>query len=312
MAENAILRTDAEGLIPEEQARGILQDAAKASAVLTLAGTKTTMARGVTRQACVTALPYAYFRDGDTGMRKTTKMAWENKYLNAEPIDAIVPIPETVLADAEYDIWAELRPRLAEAVGRALDAAVFFGTNKPASWPDALATLVASAGHTVAIGTNTQAEGGIAQDLSDVMTLVEATGNPVTAIVAKSALRGMLRGARDANGQRLPEVNVNDVYGVPVTYAMDGLWPSGTSKPVAFCGDFGKLMLGIRQDITYKVLDQAVIQDTTTGAIVYNLAQQGMVALMVTARFAYQVANPYTHEAGGQEYPFAALVTAAV
>jgi hypothetical protein len=45
-------------------------------------------------------------------------------------------------------------------------------------------------------------------------------------------------------------------------------------------GDYSMAVVGVRQDLTYKLLDQAVITDNT-GAIVYNLPQQDLLALRV-------------------------------
>ena len=47
-----------------------------------------------------------------------------------------------------------------------------------------------------------------------------------------------------------------------------------------------------RQDITYKLLTEGVIQDPTDKSILYNLAQQDMVALRAVMRIAYQLPNP--------------------
>ena len=61
----------------------------------------------------------------------------------------------------------------------------------------------------------------------------------------------------------------------------------------------------------YKVLSEAVIQEPSSGEILYNLAQEDMVALRVTFRMGYAIPNPVNALDGTEtRYPFAALVPA--
>jgi hypothetical protein len=131
--DNIISRTDSQALIPEDVSLAMLESLPEQSAVLSLFP-RIPVATNQTRLPIISALPTAYFVNGDTGLKQTTEMAWANRYLNVEELAAIVPIPEAVLDDAGFDIWAAVRPRLEEAVGRAIDAAIFFAVNKPASW----------------------------------------------------------------------------------------------------------------------------------------------------------------------------------
>ena len=304
---NVITRTEADAFIPTEVAAEVLATAAQQSAALTLFRT-TPMSSKQRRVPVLSTLPVAYFVNGDTGLKQTTEMAWAGKMLEAEEIAAIVPIAEAVLDDADYDLWAEIQPRLAEAVGRALDAAVFLGANKPTSWPDGIATTAVAAGNVVTRGTAGPDEGGVSGDISNLFSTVEADGYEVTGVAAKGTLRGALRNARDANGVLLSEVSQGTIFGVPIQYAMGGLWPAGANAAEAIAGDFNQGVVGIRQDLTYKVLDQAVITDNT-GAIVFNLPQQDMVALRVVARFGFQVSNPmsYDQPTDASRFPFGVL-----
>src|SRR3954469_18611512 len=317
---NVISRSDAAALIPEDVAADIITHVPQQSAALSLFR-HVPMSRAQQRMPVVAALPVAYFiNPSDTGLKQTTEVDWANKYLNAEEIAAIVPIPEAVLDDTGFDVWGTIRPLLEEAIGRCLDAAVFFGTGKPASWPLDILASATAAGNVVTEGANAAAAGGIVGDISDAMAVVEADGYDVNGMVANRPIRGKLRNARTTTGEQLadaPSSSVgstpsNEVYGVPVTYPLRGLWPTGLSKAQAFVGDFTEGILGVRQDITYKILDQAVIQDGA-GAIQFNLAQQDMVAMRVVARFAWQVKSTLTFEqpTDAQRYPFGALLTKA-
>lgn len=304
--DNIISRTDAAALIPEEVSDAILGNLPAQSAALTLFR-QARMSRKQTRMPVISALPTAYFVNGDTGLKQTTEVNWDNKYLNAEELACIVPIPEAVLDDADFDAWGSVQPEVEAAIGRALDAAVFFGTNKPASWPDAIVTAAVAAGHTVARGTNAAAAGGIYGDLSDVYSLVEADGFDVNGLVAATTYKGRLRNARSTAGEALDDEFAAEVR-ENIKYPMRGLWPTGANAAEVVAGDFTQAILGVRQDITYKVLTEAVIQDNT-GAIIYNLAQQDMVALRVTARFGFQVANVinYDNANAATRYPWAVL-----
>lgn len=306
---NVISRSDVAALIPEEVASGVLQAAVTESAAMALFP-RVTLSRAQVRIPVIAALPVAYFVSGDTGLKQTTEQQWANRYLNVEEIAAIVPIPEAVLDDTSFDVWGSVQPRLVEAIGRALDAAIFFGTNKPASWPTDIAASALAASNVYTRGTNAAAVGGIAEDVNQLMGLVETDGYGITGHVTRTTYKARLRGARDTTGQRLLDVNgnVSTIDGSRVVYAMPGLWPTGSGAAELFTGDWSQSILGIRQDITYKILDQAVLTDAG-GLVIYNLAQQDMVALRVVARFAWQVPNPINYEnlADATRYPFAAL-----
>jgi HK97 family phage major capsid protein len=302
-----ISRSDVSALIPEDVASSVIESAVEESAALSLLP-RVPMASNQTRMPVLSALPTAYFVNGDTGLKQTTEMAWANKYLNVEELAAIVPIPEAVLDDAGFDVWGEVQPRLAEAIGRALDAAIFFGTNKPASWPGAIVTDAVAAGNAYTRGTNAAGAGGIAEDINQLMALVEGDGFDVNGFVTRRSYRSRLRGARDTTGQKIMDLSTNEIEGAPVRYAMSGLWPSGASAAEMIAGDWSQGILGVRQDLAYKILDQAVITDNT-GAIIYNLPQQDMIALRVTFRVAFQTANPMNFEnaVDATRYPFSVL-----
>jgi HK97 family phage major capsid protein len=300
-------RTDVAPLIPDQRAREILDATAYESAALQLF-TRTPMSTKVYTQPVLSALPLAYWVSGDTGLKQTTEMAWASKTMTAEELAVIVPIPNSVLADADFDLFGAFRPKIAEAIARALDAAIFLGVNKPASWPTDIVAAADAAGNEVFRGTNAAAAGGLQGDIDDLMGLVEADGYAPNGIITDLTLKGRLRKLRDTTGQKLLDVNANTYEGMPIRYTLDGLWPTGLSAAEAVLGDFRQGIIGIRQDINYEIFREGVIQDNL-GAIVYNLLQQDMSAMRVTARFAFQVANPinYRQPTEASRYPFGVL-----
>ena len=122
-------RTGAASLIPTQYANDIMQDAVEESAVLRMAKRLPNMTSSMLSMPVLNSLPHAYFVNGDTGLKQTTKVDWSNKLITAEEIAVIVPVADAVLADAEYDIWAQIRPRDSQAFGQVIDNAILHGTN---------------------------------------------------------------------------------------------------------------------------------------------------------------------------------------
>jgi HK97 family phage major capsid protein len=211
-----------------------------------------------------------------------------------------------VLADSAFPIWDEIRPALAEAVAVKLDAAVFAGIEKPDSWPEAIIPAAIAAGNEVTAGA-TPAEGGALGDLEQLLDAVEAAGYDPTAFLAERTLRGLLRRSRDASGQPLLDGSTTTAWDLPIAYAV----PGTLGGAIALAGDFTMAVIGIRQDLSWTLLDQAALSDTD-GKIVLNLAQQDSVAIRVVARFGYATANPATLAGGNTDngeggFPFAVL-----
>jgi HK97 family phage major capsid protein len=288
---NAILRTGAEVLIPEQQMREIVQGTVEQSAFLNAAKRLPNMTSKKTRMPVLDMLPVAYWVDGDTGQKQTTKLQWDKKYINAEELAVIVPIPEAVLDDADYDLWGEIKPRIIEAMGKKVDSATFFGNDKPASWRDSIYDTADNAGAVVQ---------GTADVYNDIMGIdgviakVEKSGYFPSSGAASIALRSVLRGVRDEQGGLIFKTDMQGptqyaLDGSPIFFPRNGSW-DGT-KADLILGDFSQAVYAIRQDVTMKLLTEAVIQDGE-GNIVYNLAQQDMVALRVVMRLGWEIPNP--------------------
>lgn len=309
--DSIINRTGAAALIPEQVSRQIIQETPTQSVFLRLANRMPNMTSKQTKLPVMATAPTAYFVNSDTGLKQTTNMTWDNVYINAEELAVIVPIPEAVLDDAEYDIWGEIRPRIVEALGKAIDAAVFFGTNKPSSWPTAIVPAAIAAGNyglitTAGLYQNINGEGG-------VIAKLEEEGMNASAFVGALALRAKLRGAVDNNGQpifRTAYANgaagsmVYELNGVGIEFPDNGSWDA--SEALLLAGDFRYARYAIRQDITYKVLDQAVITNGE-GGVVLNLAQQDCVALRVVMRLGWALPKPVNPISGTSYYPFSVL-----
>lgn len=305
-------RTDAGALIPEDAAREIIQAVTDTSAIMRLATRRPNMSRKQQRMPVVSTLPTAYFVTGDTGLKSTSDMAWDNVYLNAEELAVIVPMPQTVLDDADYDLTAEMKPYLVEAFGVAIDAAVLFGTNKPSTWPAAIRAAAISAGNNVALGTGADIYDDVLGD-SGTWSKVEADGYMVTGNIAAMSLMARLRGLRDANGvpifsQDMQTANTYQLGGTPILFPRNGAFD--TSATYLFSGDFKQVVYAIRQDITYTIATEGVITDPS-GTIVYNLFQQDMVAVRAVMRIAFAVPNPVNRvqATAGSRYPIAVLTT---
>jgi HK97 family phage major capsid protein len=303
-----ITREQAEAIIRQQVVQTIFQDAPKNSTFLSLARKLPNMTSNQTRIRVLDFLPTAYWVSGDTGFKQTSEQAWDNVYLNAEELAVIVPIPEAVFDDAEFDIFGEIIPRVNESIGMCVDGATIFGINRPAGWRADIVTTARQAGNNVAKTADLYAD---LFETGGVWDKVESSGYAVNGAIAKPGFRADLRGVRDEIGRLMFLANMQQpgqytLDGTPITFPDNGAFDSTVAQLVI--GDWNKAVYAIRQDITVKILDQGVIQDPSTKEIVYNLAQQDMIALRVVFRMGWALPNPATRlDADRTSCPFAYL-----
>ena len=317
-------RTNAAGLIPVEYSREIIQELPQESAFLRLARQLPNMSRKEDKRPVLNSLPMAYFvnqssgttGDDDIGVKQTTQMEWGSLTLTAEEIACIIPVPENVLADADYDLWAEIVPQVRAAFGVVIDQAAFFGVNKPDSWPTAIAPAAVAKGNYRQVGSVQGKD--LASDIIGVgglMNKVEEDGFNVNGFYAANTMKAQFRDLRDEVGQflfmrSLTETEPDRLAGERIYFDRNGNFD--TSDYLAIAGDWSKAVYAIREDIEYRLLTEATIIDPATKEVVYALAQQDMAAMRFKMRLGVQVANPVTraNDSASTRYPFAVLTPA--
>jgi HK97 family phage major capsid protein len=291
IARTGTLGTNTDPLVPEPMIASVIQEATQNSAALSQFR-QVTMAAGTTRQPVLSVLPTAYWVTGDTGLKQTTAVEWDNVDLVAEEVATIIPVPEAYIADSGIPIWNEVRPLIGQAIGTLVDQATIFGTGAPSTFGDSVFEVADAVGNVVTAGAGDD----LGVDVAALGQLLAEQGFALSGFLSKPGFQWQLVGLRSADGVPIYQSSLSGgvttgLYGRPLNEVANGAWSSNDA--VLIGGDFSKAIVGIRQDISVKIFDQGVISDGS-GNVVLNLMQQDSVAMRVTARFAFATANPVT------------------
>ncbi len=307
--DSMINRADTGNLIPPEYSNEILDAVAEESHVMALAHPLRRMTRYQVMMTVLSALADAYFINGEAGLIQTSEDNWEGVTLTAEDLAVIVPIPRNLLNDASVPIWDMVMPDIKSAIGKAIDAAVMFGTNKPSTWPTALVTAAIAAGNNVALGTGVDLFDDVMGE-SGLLAKIEADGYMMTGSIAHTSMRSKLRSLRDTNGNPLflPSMQEKGRYlldGEPIRFPLNG---STSATYPLLVGQWNQLVYSVREDMEWEVFTSGVISDAN-GVVVKNLMQQNMAALRVITRLGFAQPNPVNRvePVKANRYPFAVL-----
>lgn len=304
-----ISRADAAKIIGSQKATDIVDIRTEQSVVLSTFP-QVRLSKATYTQNMLASLPDAQFVGerqnidaAETGTKKpTTKMTWTDKSMTVAEVAVIVPIHENVLADADIDILGEIRPKVTEAFGLRVDAAVLYGESAPAAWTDAniVGKAVAAGNRVQNPLTGTQTD--LAEQFNQLFARIEDDDFDVTDVLAVKSLRSRFRGLRDADGRPVyvdnyrTDDNTSSIYGQPLSYLHRRIARPTVAEAIAL--DRSQYLVGIREDIQVKFLDQATI-----GGV--NLAEEDMVALRFKFRLAFGSFSSPLGVAGG--YPAAVL-----
>ncbi len=327
----ATTEQDAWPLIPEQVSSEVASGVVESSAALSLFRQLPDMSSRTYRMPVLNSLGSAAFTTTNTNddlggadvagkaegelpeedapaLKKTHQMEWENVYLVAEPLAIILPIPEDVLEDSTFDLWAEMRPRMVEAFQKKIDDAIIWGQGRPDTWPSGIVPTAISRGLTVADGTG--ADLGI--DTSNLMGELEEIGYDPNGWIADPSIKARLRNTRTSDGQLLFQPSMqagiaDQLWGEPISYVKNSSFLPDTSRLIA--GKMDEAVFSIRSDMRFKILDQAVI--SSSDGIQINLPQQDMVALRIVMRLGWAVPNPIHQLRSDRSasYPFAVLTS---
>ena len=267
-----------ENLVPRTMAREMIAAAERQSVALQL-GRRLVMPSGLLSIPVVSFLPVAGFVNPRYGGRKpATKIEWTAQQVVAEELACVLAIPNAFIDDAGYPIWEQVRPIVATAMADALDAAILFGTGAPAGFP---------AGGIAGLAGAAQA-GPTAVEANDAAAaVVEAAGGVPDGIAAGSQIGTALRAAYRDVGVTPDQAPAASIYGWPVVVVPT--WDS--TKGDALVGDWDYLLVGVREDVTFDLSSEAIIQDNA-GVILANAFQEDLTAMRCYMRVGIAIGQP--------------------
>jgi HK97 family phage major capsid protein len=290
---------DFSGVIPPQLSATIIQEVMQTSAAMQLC-TRLPMGTGVTQMPIPKTLPVASWVTAATGRKPYTNVGLQTATVTAEEVAAVVAIPDKMVEDSSINLWNYTRPLVSQAIALALDGAVLFGVNAPASFP--VGGVMAEA-----VGVNAGLD-AIAS-INACMGQVEGQALSPTGSASDLPNRSLIRGLRATTNElilgttSIDNYQVPSIYGLPVSY-IPFQGKSGAAPADFVTGDWKYAVLGVRSDIRFLIDPSAVIADAS-GVVQVSGFQDNVTPMKVWARFGFALIRPVTPQFPGGARAFA-------
>lgn len=281
-----------DGLLPIAVAQQFIQSIRHTSVALAL-GTTRPMPAGTTRMPSVATLPSPSWLASSTAQKPSGWATFTSQDLVAEELAVIVALPLNTIADLSFDVWGQIEPDMRVKFAQAIDAAILFGSAAPGTFfAGGVVAHAIAGGNTAAMPAAITATADAASTINEAMSEVEADGYDPTGFGANVKFRGSLRNARNAQGDLIyaPSMTTgtpSSIYGLPTYYESGPGWTDANT--LAIVGDWTKLIIGIRQDISVAVSDDATLMD---GATPVSMFERDSRAFRMTMRLGMAIVNP--------------------
>lgn len=284
--DDVLLSDSIDGKVPTETAVELVGNIVQNSAVMQLA--KAEEMNAPKKVISYLADGVGAYWVGEGEKIRTSKPTWLEATIEAKKLGVIIPVSKEFLKWNKRQFFEEVRPLIAEAFYTKFDQAALFGTETPYAAGHNILAAATSAGNTVAHVDSDP----LYPQLNGLVGLVEDGEFDPDGIATVRSLKQVFRGELDNTGRPIfvkgDGTAPDDILGLPIAYVNGKSFDK--TKAVAFTGDWDYARFGILQDFEY-----AISKEATLSTIVgedgqpINLYERDLVALRVTAHFAFMV-----------------------
>ncbi|MFD8088616.1 phage major capsid protein [Streptomyces malaysiensis] len=285
-------------LLPREITGPIFEKSVEQSAVMALARRAPLSIDATTSIPIPMDVPTADWV-GQAAKKPLSTGGVDVKQMTAKKLAVLIPVAEEVVMTNAGGLWTQLQTDLPTAFARAFDHAAIHGkTMKGATGP--FAEYLAMTSNSVALGTASQATGGIWADLVTGMEEVIDGDWDYTGTIADHRLKPKLLLATDTTGRPIlvdtqtpgtDAASAGTLIGEPLAYSRS---VSGKQRRQsastdtglrAVGGDFSQAAYGVGMDITVRISKEATYVDEDGG--VHSAFQENLVLLLAEAFYGY-------------------------
>ena len=232
------------------------------------------------------------------GRKPIGEVRWTAKEIRAEEVAVVIPLPRAFIDDMRagggFDVQGQTERAMATAVSHAIDQAILFGEDAPASFP---------AGGVMAFADTVSGDNPL-DAISNGFESVETKGIVPDGVGAGAAIGTALRAAYTEAGALPGQAPSPTLWGVPVRQSM--VFQGADAD--AIIGGWQYLAVAIREDFTYGLSDDGVLIDDS-GNVVASAFQDNLRLVKLYARIGCAIGQPAVAGPGeleGQK-PFAAV-----